>query len=392
MRLGIFLSVLFCAIPAHAASLTYDNLVNLIQQNNLTSIETLLPKLPEDFRSGYTLMKKSQSLQDASYSNPRVIMFGQDASLTCAFNGNSKQRGFHQLECFQFNKDQRSFDFRQITFPNPGSATKVLFSKSGMSTDGVTSCLSCHADDPRPNWDGYSIWSGAYGENDDELEDDQDQYASFVKKRPNDPRYKWLIQGNEPIDPYSSSDISTRPNLRFSDFVNRMNAYRTTRLLQAVVPDWQSLAFALSPLGCELSSDQQDQIKKSGLPFNTDTDPTLIFEKLKIAPNDWSTEINPTANPSPVYDHQGGFGYLAIDTSMAIIDQKANAGDQIFQKGFAQLVSNIPTDKIGSEVGFFQTLFGILPDPDFFGGHYDDQTAYFCPELASLFTREYLNK
>src|SRR4051812_43977881 len=80
-----------------AGELTYEDVVELIQKNHVLSIEQLLPKLPEEFRSNYTLMYSSRSLQDASYEHPRVIMFGNDARLTCAFNGEATQLGFDML-------------------------------------------------------------------------------------------------------------------------------------------------------------------------------------------------------------------------------------------------------------------------------------------------------
>jgi hypothetical protein len=392
MKAIISLFLLFSCSTSWAASFTYTDLVNLIQQNNITSVEALLPKLPEDLRSNYTLMYASGSLQGATYANPRAIMFGTDASLTCAFNGDVSEIGFDHFECFQFDKESRSFDFHQIAFPTAtAKIKKVVFSKSGMSADGTTSCLSCHSADPRPNWDGYSFWSGSYGASDDEV-GDPTQYAAFVKTRPSHPRYKWLIQGTDSDAPYNDNDISTRPNLRFSDFVGRMNAFRAARILDTTVPDWQSLAFAMKNLNCALSSDQQDQITKSGLPYATDTDPLLIFQKLNIAPKDWSTEIDPTATPSPIYDHQSGFGFLALDAAMAIVSKKADAGDQEFQKALAQLIKTVPPEEGSDYVDFYNVLFGILPDPNYFGGNVTANEALICPELTKIFTQEYLLK
>jgi hypothetical protein len=392
MKFGIALLLLLSS-SSWAASFTYTDLVNLIQQNKIMSVEALLPLLPEDLRSNYTLMFASGSLQGATFNNPRAIMFGTDASLTCAFNGDKSEKGFNHFECFQFQKDTQSFDFRQIEFPSPSAKIrKVVFSRSGMSSDGNTSCLSCHSSDPRPNWDGYSLWKGSYGANDDDITDYESQYASFVKTRPTHPRYKWLIQGTDPKAPYSSFDIKDRPNLRFSDLVGKMNARRTARILGSAVPDWQSLAFAMGVFNCSLSSDEQTQISQSGLPFVADTDPLAIFQKLNITPNDWSTEIDPSANPSPIYDHQSGFGYLKIDTAMAIISKKADAGDVVFKNGMAQLIADITAEQTGTYIDFYQVLFGILPDPDFFGPKFQTQEGYFCGELTRIFTEEYLGQ
>jgi hypothetical protein len=393
LKFILFLITLFFCGSASAESFTYADLVHLIQQKNITSIEDLLPQLPETFRSNYTLMHTSGSLQEASFTSPRAILFGEDASLTCTFNGDSAQNGFDNLECFQFQPQERSFDFRQIAFPSPRNHLKgVAFSNSGQSADGTISCSDCHGSDPRPNWDGYPAWPGAYGSNDDLLGDEQTQYTNFVNLRTHHPRYQWLVQGALPSDPYvnSSLDVAKRPNLRLSDLLGRMNAFRTARILEGKVSEWQSLAFAFSSLGCVLNGEQKNQIANAKLPFSTDTNLNLIFKKLQMPANEWSTEIESLPVPQQEYEHQSGFSYLAADTAMVLISERAAKGDQDFQKGLTKLINRLHSEHKGSELDFYKVLFGILPDPDLFGGKFAEKAGYFCPELSRLFVAKYL--
>ena len=128
------------ATQAETARLTYEDLVALIQTEHVTSIEQLLPKLPEELRSSYVLMHDSRSLQGASNDAPRVILFGADARLTCAFAGDAGLPGFDSLECFQFREAERAFDFRQIRFPTKQNGlTEVAFSASNQTTDEARS-------------------------------------------------------------------------------------------------------------------------------------------------------------------------------------------------------------------------------------------------------------
>jgi hypothetical protein len=54
-----------------AETLAYENLLALIGEHDVRSIDELLPLLPEDYRSEYTLMHTSLSLQPATFDYPR---------------------------------------------------------------------------------------------------------------------------------------------------------------------------------------------------------------------------------------------------------------------------------------------------------------------------------
>jgi hypothetical protein len=94
----------------------------------------------------------------------------------------------------QWRDDSKSFEYRDITFPEGAAGTPVF------SEANPQQCLGCHtASDPRPNWEPYNQWPGAYGGNDDgaqpayltpgESRAELDQFLQTGEARP---RYRHL--------------------------------------------------------------------------------------------------------------------------------------------------------------------------------------------------------
>ena len=188
--LALAAGALFDSSGARAA-FTYENLTELIASEKIRSVEELLPQLPQDLRSNYALMRATRSLQHADPLHPRAILFGVDASLTCTFSGVRHRAGFDLLECIQFRKKERAFDFRQIVFPMAENGlVEPAFSERNVTVNGEIHCTSCHGRDPKPLWDSYRFWPGAYGESDDDLGPQRPEYAKYVALRAEDPRYK----------------------------------------------------------------------------------------------------------------------------------------------------------------------------------------------------------
>jgi hypothetical protein len=160
-----------------AETMTFEDVQQVIQSNGVDSIEDLLPLLPPNYRSEFTLMQRTFSLQAATFESPRVIMTGPHAILVMAFNGdpnahleldpdgtprspNAIPAAYHRLEIIQFRAATKTFEFREIDFSNPAGP---IFSNANPPI-----CLTCHlGPNPRPNWETYSNWPGAYGSSTD---------------------------------------------------------------------------------------------------------------------------------------------------------------------------------------------------------------------------------
>lgn len=373
---------------AGGGAFDYEALTALIAEHDVRSVEELLPLLPADFRSSYTLMHDSLSLQAASYEHPRVIMFGKDARLTCTFNGDPSQVGYDTLECFQFRDAERAFDFRQIRFPS--NDARAAFSARGESVGGDVKCSKCHGDDPRPNWDPYDQWAGAYGSDDDALGVDLDRYRAFVAKRDAHPRYRWLIQDEAlPTAPYTpgySLTVTRRPNLRFSGAAGRLNALRATRLLETRLSHAAALGFAVGALACQLSPEQWSALEGSGFEEQRGTVAIApIFHALGIPGREWGMSVFADPTEKPHWEHQAGYGFLAASVSMAVADGYARAGNEPLRAGIARIKEYIERRYNGADRDFHRMLAEIVPDPDRFGGYYEQNVGYVCPELGRLF-------
>jgi hypothetical protein len=147
-----------------STDLSYEKLKQIIEDNQLDTIEKTLEltkKYYPDYFDNYLLMYHSRSLQGSSFEAPRAILFDHSGQFIFSFNGEKNQRGYEQIEIMQYRKDEQKFELREVTFSNSG---KAQFSEANPQK-----CLVCHQNaqrkdiDPRPNWEPYNIWPGAYG-------------------------------------------------------------------------------------------------------------------------------------------------------------------------------------------------------------------------------------
>lgn len=186
-----FLALGVCA-DAAAGGLDFLALKQLITQQQLGSIETLLARLPAAFRAGYVLVFDSRSLQQASFSDPRAILFGDDARFILTFNGAPSQRGFDTLETMEFDADGARFVLREIEFRHSasGAPPEVIYSQ-----DNPEKCTVCHGNPPRPVWDAYPSWPGIYGEQylRSLTQRERRELAQFSARHSTHPRYRNLF-------------------------------------------------------------------------------------------------------------------------------------------------------------------------------------------------------
>jgi hypothetical protein len=360
--------------PAFARQFNYEDLVKAINSAKVKTVEKAIPLLPPEMRGNYTLLYSSRSLQEASVENPRVILFGKNAKFTCTFNGDVAQNGGDTIECFQFRDQERAFDFRQIQFPSvKNGLTSVRFSQRNLSADGRVSCTACHTSDPRPNWDEYRSWPGAFGESDDEITPYDKDYPKFVRKRSTHPRYQFLIQKKDSVAPFRTSisprtvDPAARPNLRFAEFVNKWDALRMTRILNGIFPKKIMYEWALNSF-CSLGNNDL-LAARSGFPANS-----------------WSTRIFNDYHQEP-YDHFSGFTDLFKSMGMVIVNDLASTGNQKIQKGLSNILNSRAHNGSDTYRSRFPDFYQALDSINF---HFDtligDQENLICHELTRLST------
>lgn len=264
---------------------TADAIINFVKNNDIKKIEDLLPYLPKNTRSNFTLMYGSRATQGSSYESPRVVMFGENGKLVLTFNGDPSQKKFNQLELMQFNDRTKNFELHEITFPENTKSSSSAHISNGES------CVQCHQNPPRPIWEKYSHWPGAYGGNDDDLDPNRikkqgdmggdnggsadqreiDGLQSFLKNRKKNARYQYLEVDNSEYGPYTfeskSKSIEQRPNERILAYLMRLNAQKVVMEMKRN-ENYAKLSTILeiSALNCKLDSRlKADVLKYTGI-------------------------------------------------------------------------------------------------------------------------------
>ena len=197
--LCLLLAILPAARAACAASFDFAALLSILKSQDIGSVEELLAALPAPQRARYALMFDSRSLQGASPENPRVILFGPDARFILTFNGSPVQRGFRVIETMEFDDASKEFHLRELTFPeHPAGADPVV-----VSAVNPPRCARCHGSPPRPVWDSFPLWPGAYGERYGARLSSRERVglAAFLAQQPAHPRYRQLLAVQRFADP-----------------------------------------------------------------------------------------------------------------------------------------------------------------------------------------------
>jgi mono/diheme cytochrome c family protein len=179
------------AESAHAENFGFESLRRLIESGRIETIEELIAALPLDLRTHYTLVFSSRSLQEASFANPRAILFGTSAQFIVTFNGDASARGYGAVETMEFDARGNRFLFREIAFrPDEASPGAALISEPNPAR-----CAACHGRPARPIWDASPSWPGVYGEryhaglSSAELKG----MREFLSAQSNHPRYHHLL-------------------------------------------------------------------------------------------------------------------------------------------------------------------------------------------------------
>ena len=213
-------------------------LSHLLKNCNITSIESLMQSLSPTALSKYLLVYDSKSTQMGTSDRPRIIVYGagsdgstnhssgaphvksdETASLTFGISGNPADPRYNDLELYEFNHSTKTFNFYNIKFLPEFGAPPVISEKN----PSKFACLSCHGDQPRPNWNQYPMWPGVFGSDDPENNRVYESpingkvvyialERSFVErylKNKNSDRYQYLG------DPLSDTSYTVRSNVNY---------------------------------------------------------------------------------------------------------------------------------------------------------------------------------
>lgn len=237
--------------PVTGPQLSLAAVEEALAQKKFNSVETFLAWVEKEFPAHlrhYTLAHQSDSLQEASPEDPRVLAFGPDAKLIFTFNGSPEQKGFERVEFMEF-KDSRKgeaplsrFDFREL-IPRDGALA--------LSEVNPARCMQCHTTSRVPIFEQYDFWENFYGQEDDTIFDlsekyarihedskinkrkllENERYQKFQKLQPHHARYRYLKPPEgSPVSPYSrvyrNGDYRFRPNLALTKALSEYNTLR----------------------------------------------------------------------------------------------------------------------------------------------------------------------
>lgn len=167
----------------HAQIHSVESIKELIRNRNIRTMEEFISELPDDILTNYTLMHDSKSLHGSSFAQPRALLFGENGQWIVSFNGSTTQAAGSMVEMMIYNPLDKTYAFHELDFSD---ATPVL-------KENPAKCLACHGSNPRPIWDHYNAWPGAYGDVDDRYTEEEYKYlTAFIEKAPTHPRYKYL--------------------------------------------------------------------------------------------------------------------------------------------------------------------------------------------------------
>ncbi len=227
----------------------FESLRTIITERGPRSVEEVVTLLPASLRSRFVLMHDSRSLQEASYHAPRAILYSHDASFILTFNGEPEQRGYRSLETMEYEDERGAFVFRDISFaPDAGKERGPVVSEVNPAR-----CRSCHGDDPRPIWDTYPVWPGAYGEVEGQRDGAEATagLSAFLSERASSPRYRALVGAESlservafsPTGAYDGRRVSSR-NADFGARLQRL-VYRAIARQVVTAPRFGAFRYAL---------------------------------------------------------------------------------------------------------------------------------------------------
>ena len=159
----LLLGLAFFSAATRAETFNYQELERLIKQNDVKTVEQLLPLLPESYRKFYLFVYESRSAQAGNtfVEWPRVILYGPDSKFVMAFTKNPATEpatdGADTVETMQYNDATAGFEFRELVF---GNGTNPVATPPQVNP---AKCQACHGKDVRPNWDPYNTWAGSFG-------------------------------------------------------------------------------------------------------------------------------------------------------------------------------------------------------------------------------------
>lgn len=347
----LFLLLLVCS-SAFAEIVTVQTIKNQIRDNNIRTMDDFIAKLPSDLLTHFTLMHHSKSLHGSSYEEPRALLFGETGQWVVSFNGSSSQEAGDMVEMMIYDPKTKTYAFHELDFSND---TPVFH-------ESPTKCLACHGSNPRPIWDHYNAWPGAYGEVDDRYSEKEYEYlTAFINKAPTHPRYKHLKKLKEG---YTLSRPGIRDGFTERSMISRnrdmnlvINQQREKDVLAELRahPDFQKIKPLLFYFLTKCYMPENSTYQGDGQIAH----PTVVDEVVKKIASGRDVNHSYPFQPEQFLDYI--FSRLDVDTSVWYINSRDLETYKIFRDGSERLHESFITELLPAapEYANFYTLKDI---------------------------------
>jgi hypothetical protein len=156
-------------------------------KKGINKLEDAISILPQEFLEHYVLVYAGHGAQHTSVTNPRTLLFGNDSHIVFAFNGDSKEDGFFDLEMSEFNSKTSQYEYSFIHFQDKQAPVR--------SEINPAKCIQCHGPNPRTVFNDYPLWPGNYGSKHDEIDfksQEMKDYRQYLTEAKSNPRYSQL--------------------------------------------------------------------------------------------------------------------------------------------------------------------------------------------------------
>jgi hypothetical protein len=188
------------------ADFTPEGIANYLTANpNITNAGRFIRGLPAEYKQGWILMTRSESLQTGTAKFPRILMPNVNAqfTFTLGLSAHASYPGAHPdaIEYMQWDAVEKNFRFHEIVLNPIGAMGEFPARARGVSRDEPR-CSRCHSTrnipNPsstdlgttgippglvkaknKPNWDTYDSWGGAMPFNRDRIYKGSLEAAAF---------------------------------------------------------------------------------------------------------------------------------------------------------------------------------------------------------------------
>lgn len=285
-----------------------EDLFSLLKDKKPKDKTELMSILPDVFKDNYVLMYDSKSLQSSSFDKPRAILRSPKSEVILSISNHNDKKNEHNsnVELIYWDKKQKAFKFHEIAFDEKNGMT--------ISKSNPGKCLKCHGgEDPRPNWEPYSIWPGSYGGKEEfrlgrELVAGERRYLDeFIKSSKDDPIYSQLLNLEGHFTPFSKDNdiIGGREargllNYKFTESVAKLNFERIVdRMSKNEFYDQFKYA-TLYTIACTYNeTPYPEKLKHFDLYYNKlgPEDIIALYERLGTDTESWSMSFGRIPDP-----------------------------------------------------------------------------------------------